>query len=454
MKKNILFRTNVMVCTVILLGFLITSVISYHSNMDIFLKDVESVSTLASDGIYYQIDAQFTRPLNVSLTMANDSLLKRFLLDEDAHLEDAVFIQVLQAYLAAYREKYAYDSVFLVSTRTGRYYHFNGLNRVLVPGDPENDWYYAFLDSDTEYGLNIDNDQAADDEITVFINCRIVDGGETLGVVGVGFLVKDLQALLQSYEEQFGVKACLVDSGGMLQISTEESGYQKRDLFEDCPYPELRETILAYREERQTNWYSSGYVVSQYIPSLDWHLIVDTDTTSLDRKLNLQLMQGVSIIAAIVVFVLFIITSVIQKFNREIIHLTLDQEKRHQNVFQAATEQLYETINELDITHDRVANEESAHYFEGLGVPPGTPYSKTLEIVAQNQIKEEFRQGYIDTFTPANVLWAFAEGRNTLQYDFLVSVADDGEYHWMRITAKIFHWEEDGSVRKIGRAHV
>lgn len=38
MKKNVLMRTNILVCVVIVLGFLTTSIISYQSNQGIFYK--------------------------------------------------------------------------------------------------------------------------------------------------------------------------------------------------------------------------------------------------------------------------------------------------------------------------------------------------------------------------------------------------------------------------------
>ena len=82
MKKNVLMRTNILVCVVIVLGFLTTSIISYQSNQGIFYKDVESVAALTSEGIHHQIDSTFIKPVNISLTMANDSLLKKFLAEE------------------------------------------------------------------------------------------------------------------------------------------------------------------------------------------------------------------------------------------------------------------------------------------------------------------------------------------------------------------------------------
>ena len=157
---------------------------SYKSNQGIFRKDIESVSRLTSEGIYHQIDTIFTKPINISLTMANDSLLKDFLEGEEEHLGDRDFIDTMRDYLNTYRDKYGYDSVFLASVKTKNYYYYNGLDRVLQEGDPENVWFYSFLEQDTDYGIQIDNDQVegAGNEVTVFINCRITDGdGDVMG---------------------------------------------------------------------------------------------------------------------------------------------------------------------------------------------------------------------------------------------------------------------------------
>lgn len=115
MAKNVLLRTNIFICMVILMGFLVTSLVSYHSNNGIFKRDIEHISTLTSDGIYHKIDSIFTKPINISLTMANDSLLKTFLAEEEERSHEEEFIKTMREYLFSYKEKYRYDSVFLVS---------------------------------------------------------------------------------------------------------------------------------------------------------------------------------------------------------------------------------------------------------------------------------------------------------------------------------------------------
>lgn len=449
MKKNILLRTNLLVCAVIILGFLSVSVISYQSNQGIFRKDIESVSALTSEGIYYQIDAIFTKPVNVSLTMANDSLLKEFLSNETARLNDAAFLSTMRNYLNGYRQKYEYDSVFLVSAATGRYYHFKGLDRTLTPDNPENVWYYEFLKDSEECSLNIDNDEAAQNEITIFINCKIRDdAGDTVGVVGVGFRVDHLQALLKSYEDKFGVSACLIDRQGTLEISTDQTGYENVSLFDGCGFAGRKGEILSGTGEPCAFWYPGGYVVSRYIPNLNWHLIIDNNTAALSEHLELQLIRSVLIVLLILAFVLLTITRVIRKYNEQIIRLTVATEQGRRSIFQEMTEQLYENIYEFDLTHNRAASEATELYFENLGMPRNMPYDQALLRIAEQQVKEEYRAGYIQTFCTAHVLRAFAEGTDSLQYEFMLS-NDGAQYYWMRITARIFAWKEDDSVRML-----
>lgn len=451
MKEKIVLRTNLFVCIIIVIGFVITSMISFYSNQGIFHEDIERVSELSSEGIYHRIDSIFTKPINISLTMANDSLLNSFLNEENQRLNDPTFIDEMRTYLLTYQEKYGYDSVFLVSSTTQRYYHFNGLDRILKPGDPENDWYYAFLQSGREYALNIDNDEAANDEITVFINCKIRgSSGATIGIVGVGFVVDDIQEILREYEDQFGVKAYLIDEDGKIEISTEQTKFGGRNLFENCAYSSLKQDILSDKRNTQSFWYdfqaSKGYLTTQYVPNLEWYLIIDNDTSALESKLNRQFFFGILVVIAVIASVILTITGIIRKFNQRIVDLTIAKEQAHRTIFQHATEQLYENIYEIDITHNRAASESTEQYFTSLGVPGNTPYDEALQIIAKKQIREEFQQGYIDTFTPERVLQAYKNGMESLRYDFMIT-ADGETYFWMRIIARIFYWDDDQSIR-------
>lgn len=456
MKKDVLLRTNIFICMIIILGFLLTSFISYHSNNGIFMRDIEHISTLTSEGIYHKIDSIFTKPINISLTMANDSLLKTFLAEEEVKGDDEEFIQTMRDYLKAYNKKYGYDSVFLVSAHTNRYYHFDsGVDRLLERDDPENEWYYSFLLDTKEYNLNIDNDQvqSANNEINIFINCKIYSPeGEIMGIVGVGFGVDSMQEILLDYEKTFQLRTYLVDQDGFIEISTDNTGYVKMDLFEECSFRQYKDAILANRKGTQSFWYSSGdekgYLAASYVENLGWHLIINNDTTALQLQLSRQFCIGIAVIIIVIGIVLYVTTNIIRKYNSQIITLTVEKEKAHRTVFQEETEKLYENIYEIDITHKRPASEATQDYFESLGVPREMTYDKAL-LIASQQIKEEYREGYIKTFSPDNVLKAYNEGLESLCYDFMITNDGGYTYYWMRITARIFYWEDDQSVRML-----
>lgn len=190
------------------------------------------------------------------------------------------------------------------------------------------------------------------------------------------------------------------------------------------------------------------YLVTRYLPEIGWHLVVERDTRIMVEELNGQVLTSVVIICAIISVILLIISFVIRGFNRRIVVLTQSIEQERRSLFQTATEQLFENIYELDITHNRPANRATEEYFESLGIPPGTPFDRALGIIAQRQIKEEFRAGYLDTFDPAHVLRAYERGEESLKYEFMIS--QDGEhYYWMRITARLVYWETDDSLHML-----
>lgn len=456
-RKDILLRTNLLVCAVIMLGFIITTWIGYRTNQNIFKRDIENVTGLSSDGIYHEIDTIFTKPINISLTMGNDQLLKSFLETEPLFTDDKIFRDTMREYLNTYREMYQYDSVFLVSADTGRYYNFDGYDRTLEEGDPENTWFYEFLEQSGNYEIVIDNDQAgfADNEVTIFINCRITDSaGRTIGVVGVGFRADMLQQLLKQYEKEYGLRTFLIDQSGKIAVAADRTRFEgESDFFEQSSFPELRDTLLQEGKEKQGFWYNNssmenGYVSSQYVENLGWYLIVDHDTTQLMQILSNRIYKNMIIFVFVVVVILYTITNVIRKYNARIIELTVLAEKEHRTVYQEAAEQLYEKIYEVDITHDRPADEAAVQYFVGLGVPPNLPYGEMLQIIAEKQIKEEYRKGYIDMFSPENIKTAYKDGVENLRYDFIIMEAGGG-YSWKRIIAHLFFWEEDQSLRML-----
>ena len=90
-----------------------------------------------------------------------------------------------------------------------------------------------------------------------------------MGVVGVGFRVDSLQALLQGYEHDFGVNAYLVDEEGNVEISGTYTRFQgDSNLFEGCAFAKLKDTTLGSREGTQNLWLSLIHISMRGLWSL------------------------------------------------------------------------------------------------------------------------------------------------------------------------------------------
>lgn len=452
LKNNKLLKTNIIVSAILLIGFTLTAMFSYQANYKASLDSIEKISFLTAEGIYYQLTSMFTKPLNIALTMAHDSLLKQHLSIEKHYLKNHAYIETTKDYLKSYKEKYGFDSVFLVSTATQRYYNFNGLDRILKKEDPENVWYYNLLKTPVEYSLNIDNDEVegADNDITVFINCKIENThGEVIGIVGVGIHIEYLKELLESYEKKSQVKAYLIDTDGSIEISTMHTGYENIDWFKYYGQESIRKKIMDWKKDASNLevWTSShatsnekSYIVTRYIPELSWHLIIEQNTGHILKSIRDRIFQTAFLVGAVVLTVVVIITTVIKNFNKQIAELIEERE----TIFRKATEELYDTIYELNITKNSYVGERTAQYFASLGAE-ALPYDEGLRLIAEKQIKEEYREGYISTFRPENVIREYERGNNHLWYEFMIS-QDGARYYWMRIDAYIFYFPEDRSI--------
>lgn len=448
MYKNYAFRTNAVICIIIIIGFSITSIIGYRSNVDTLKKEAESVTRLASEGMMYQIDAIFAQSIHISLTMAHDSFLINFLSQEKGNLNNAEYTQKIKEYLSAYKNKYNYDSVFLVSPQTDRYYNFHGIARIIDHSNPENNWVNTFLSSDKEYDLNIDKDKSAHDTITVFVNCSVKNSqGKAVGIVGVGFKVNTIQAMLASYERSFSVKTYLTDTTGSIQIAS--TAGETDNLFTNPAYADIRNRLRKDSLTSNGIWYSSretnGYAITRYLPAPNLYLTTDKNTSELIRHIRNKYYTGAVIVMLTMILVIGIVTTIIRRYKNKIISLTVAEELKYHSILQNATSQLYENIIEFDITNNIPCGEATKNYLLSLGLKPATTYSKMLDTIAKEHVHPDHAAAYRTMFSPQNIVAALERQQSRLQCTFLFTL-EGGDYAWFRETAYILRWAENNSV--------
>ncbi|MEG1476426.1 MAG: hypothetical protein RSC38_01705, partial [Oscillospiraceae bacterium] len=129
MQKRTLILTNIIICLVIIFGSLFIITLNQKNFETIVEDDIENISKLSASKIYSEIENSLTKPIYVGQTMANDLFLKNWLCEEKLSPDSAEHGDLIQQFLNDYREKYFYDSVFLVSAATGTYYYYEGVNK-------------------------------------------------------------------------------------------------------------------------------------------------------------------------------------------------------------------------------------------------------------------------------------------------------------------------------------
>jgi diguanylate cyclase (GGDEF)-like protein len=195
MVKKTLLRTNLIICILVVLGFLATNILTYRINYDAAVDDIETISSEYTEMMYYHLDYTFTNHVNVARTIAKDERVMKILQEESERLTEQSYRREIQNLLSAYQEMYQYDIVFLISAASGYYYNENGLDRIIDVANPTQTWYVNILQGDLDYRLTVGNNKAqnASGERTAFINVKVMgESGTILGVVGVGIEVARL----------------------------------------------------------------------------------------------------------------------------------------------------------------------------------------------------------------------------------------------------------------------
>lgn len=326
MEKTRRVRVNILICAIILVGFAAVGLTGSVTYSEIIRDDIANISRLTTTNIYAEIRNELTKPIFVSLTMANDSFLKGWLRAEAAGDSSAEHLMGLQEYLKGIKEKYGYDSVFMVSEATKTYYHYQGINKVITPNDDHDQWYWSFLNKHTAYDLDVDTDEANHNRLSVFINCRVTDeSGKLLGVTGVGLEINQVQDLLKHFEQNFQLEAMLFSRDGQVQVHSNSRSIGNENVLEQEVLAANRDQILEGRNELHTYEYqdekADGYLITRYVEDLDWYLLVKKDTSVIEQSFQTQMISDIAIYVLVVLLVLIIVNRIILQKERSLMSM-------------------------------------------------------------------------------------------------------------------------------------
>lgn len=255
------------------LGFGSSALISYVSaRASIDRQIADSTLPLSAEVIDAELEGQLFQKVAVARAMAANTFLLQWLEGGERHPTSVI------AYLASIRREVGATTAFFTSAQTGRYYHPDGVLKVISHQDPRDAWFYRFRDSPLPFEINIDRDTADPERVTAFINQKVRDhNGRLLGAIGIGVEVQSLSQLLQHIEQRYSSEVLFADASGRIQLASWGNAISGRKTLADLPgLAPAQQRILSRPSE--AFHYRQGttqvFVNSRRIPELNWWLIV------------------------------------------------------------------------------------------------------------------------------------------------------------------------------------
>lgn len=245
-------------------------------------RKVFESNKILCDAICTKLLAKLDASIVTSRMMAQDSFLLDFLRNEGELKHDE---EVMKEYLSRIKDEFGYSQATLISTKTHRYYRDDEMHKIVNPqGDSHDLWFNQFEQSKIEYAFNVYRSPSGLESSSLYSNFRIDDDdGTFLGVASPAFALEDIIAFIAELEKTYNVKINTTDASGVVLLDSDYS------QIANSSFAYLIEDGLSYRKKG-----FSGFVASQYIPNLDWYLVIRSDGDGI--KDSSQLFYLVSIL--------------------------------------------------------------------------------------------------------------------------------------------------------------
>jgi len=275
--KSIDIKTKLIISlsSLLLIVFIIISTVNYTvSKKSIRNNIIQDSLPLISNNVYSELQRDLATPIHISSLMSNDTFVKDWILNGEKNVSQ------IKKYLNTIKEKYGFVSAFLISDKTKNYYHYKGIHKKISRNNEHDIWYYSFIGKNLDYDLDVDNDEAANHELTIFINHRITDhSGKLLGVTGVGLAMKNAGKMLEKYMDQHDKNIYLVDNQGLVQIHSDHSLIEKMNIYEAEGLKNIAGKLLSSEDQPVLAEFDNqgGHLIaiSRYVPDFKWFVIVE-----------------------------------------------------------------------------------------------------------------------------------------------------------------------------------
>lgn len=302
MKNKHIIPINAINLAVVITVTVIVATLTQNTIRELTIRDIENVTRLTQTNICAEIKQELNEPVNTSISMAHNTLLFDYMNQDTIETEDK-----MAEYLTAIQKATGYESVFVIPNSTLNYYHPGGTDEKVKLGSDEAFWYESRINAKDAYSLVVNTEQLDHLALTVYVNANIEDkDGKFAGVAGVGKRITHFQTMLTRYLDKQGVEAYLTNSDGLVLVHQNSKLIKKTSFYDlESITPDVID-IKQSRGEPIEKLVDNRFYIIQYIPKLNWYLVVkksSSEFTGLLNHYNVKVMAAL-IIGALLIFLL------------------------------------------------------------------------------------------------------------------------------------------------------
>lgn len=320
-RKHIILLNNLIIISFIILGFIIVELNDAFYFNSLVQKQINNDVSLTMLNISKRLESTTFEQRTVAQTMANDSFLKNWLINEGQTINSKnkpndKDRQVLYTYLTNYKKLYGYDNVFCVSNLTKNYYYQDGYNKTVSEKNKFDSWFYNFLALNKTYDIQVDGDEVNNFNVTLFTNYKVTDeNNNVIGVVGSGCNIRQFENDINVFKKNYGLNIYIINVGNADNSFKGKTKYFKSAKYlskkYDIPCSELKKI-----HKKQYSLKKDQHFVSiQHIDDLNWNIVIEKDTTPIFQYFISKMYHSILYVILMIFIMIALSTYSLTKLN-------------------------------------------------------------------------------------------------------------------------------------------
>ncbi|BCL73160.1 methyl-accepting chemotaxis protein [Vibrio nigripulchritudo] len=246
-----------------------------------------------------EVDQEVSQLLNAAEQIANNTFIQQAVSTTD---RDPATEKMLVEQLNNVRAQYNLNDASVANRESAYYWNQNGFLRQL--NRQQDGWFFGFISSGQETMVSVFTE--ANGEVKMFANYQITSG-KTMS--GLSKSLNDMVSLLNSFQIEQSGFVFLTDSQGKVQIHKQSS---KTNTNLSGIYGSEASQLLnksGYNIVRSQYDGVDVFVVSQYVPSMDWFIVAQVPVDEVFAELDSTAQK--MMITTLVVALIFVALSLI-----------------------------------------------------------------------------------------------------------------------------------------------